>query len=132
MSTRFYNIKSCTLGATSITTIASIDIRQSQAMLTDRGDNDAFDSWGARGPGSTGVTINLRDPQQAAALAAVAGPATLVFKGVPENGGTEKTVTVQGVLFGSPSFSAPHGAAWSCSISGAAAIAAGTNPVAIT
>lgn len=131
MSTRFYNIKEAKLGATNITTVASIDLRQSQAMLTDRGDNDQFDSWIARGPGSTGVTINLRDPQQAASLAAEAAVAALTFKGVPENGGTEKLVTITGVLLGSPSFSAPHGAAWSCSISGVAFKSDGTNPVTI-
>jgi hypothetical protein len=126
---RYFNVKTCTVGGVSYTTIQSIDVNQSHQMLRDSGDNDSYTSWSARGPGTTDVSVNLKDPVQAWAMAAANG--TLIFRGVPESGGTEVIVTVEGVTFGNPRTSAQHGAVWTGSVSGVASKTDGGNPVTI-
>lgn len=126
---RFINIKSCTFGGVPVTTIKSIGYSRNTNMITDSGDNDAFQSWAAKGLTSISVQVSLADPVQAAALEnAAAG--ILAFNGEPETGGSERHVEISACLFGGRSVNASHNALWSGSISGVATSPDGqTDPV---
>jgi hypothetical protein len=127
---RFIHVKALTHGAVNHSTIQSVSIDKSYQEISDSGDDDGADTFLAKGKLSVTVSVELRDPVQADALVDRAA-STLTFKGVPETGGTEVTVTVLGVIFFRHGNRAVHNGVATQTVSGRAYKPDGTDPVTV-
>jgi hypothetical protein len=108
---RFFNIKTATHGATSVTTIQSVDFDADVQEIADSGDDDAVDTFLMPGKTTVRGTITLKDPVQAAALLG-ATAADFVFKGSPQSGGVDVIVTLKNLTFFGLAPRAMHNGVW--------------------
>lgn len=133
-STRFINVVNFLAGSTPVTTVKEVTIDQKHKEIMDSGDADQYESFGARGAGSTSVNVTLSDPIQAHALKIVSG-ATVTFSGQPTSGSATTTfvgVTVVGFTGMGHSNKAMHNGLWAQSVPGKAFKADGTDPITFT
>lgn len=127
---RYYNPHTVKHGTVDINTVQSIAYRKNYARLAGQGDNDLTDSFQAKTNLQVSGTIVIQDPIQGDALIDAAS-ASLTWTGVPETGGTAKSMTITGVSFFSLDETDSHNALDGVSLGWNAFSATGADPVTV-
>lgn len=127
---RFYNVKTCTHGSVAVSTVQTITYNRSWTRLNGQGDDDITDTFQAKVNLQVSGTLVLQDDLQADALLDAASD-TLAWNGMPEAGGTEKHVEIDGVEFFSENSTNAHNALDGITLNWSAYSPTGVDPVTV-
>jgi hypothetical protein len=125
---RYIHIVGALFGTLAVNTIQSISFSDDAQEIAASGDDDAADSFLAKGKRTVRGTLVLQDPVQADALMAAA-QADLTYSGKPEAGGTAVDVTLKNVIFFARSNTSMHNGVWGESLTFRCYLPTGLAPV---